>query len=93
MSPSRCSHSGLSRCETASICGDRSTSVMAKACLRWAALLPPPLPSSSTVCRCGASAGSSPPEVSGADGTPARSSAAAKAASSAYSSGAETSGQ
>ena len=48
MSPCTCSHSGFSARLTASICGDRSTSVSLKCALRCEALLPPPLPSSST---------------------------------------------
>ena len=62
---------------------DRSTSVIANSCLRCTALCPPPLPSSSTV-------GAARP---GADGRfEVRSSEAANAASSAYSSGVEISG-
>ena len=77
MSPWRCSHSGLSRRDTSSISSERSTSVIAKRALRCTALCPPPLPSSST-SRTGIDAESSTP--------------AAKAASSAYSSGGEISG-
>ena len=56
---------------------DRSTRVISNSLLRWKALLPPPLPSSSTV-RAG--------------GFAVRSKEAAKDASPMYSSGAEISG-
>ena len=49
MSPSTCSQSGFSLRLTASIPGERSTSVIWKARFRYDALFPPPLPSSSTV--------------------------------------------
>ena len=49
MSPDRCSHSGFSRWLTASIPGDRSTSVARTCCLRCHAVLPPPDPNSSSV--------------------------------------------
>src|SRR5260370_38551622 len=48
MSPLTCSHSGLSFRLTESICGERSTRVIAKCALRGNELLPPPEPSSST---------------------------------------------
>src|SRR6202521_5867651 len=48
MSPSRCSHSGLSALLTESMPDERSTSVIAKRALRWEALFPPPDPSSNT---------------------------------------------
>jgi hypothetical protein len=50
MSPRMCSHSGLGARLTSSIWDEESTSVMENLCFRWEALLPPPLPSSSSVC-------------------------------------------
>ena len=49
MSPSRCSHSGLSVRLSASMSGERSVSVHAKRAFRCDALFPPPEPSSSSV--------------------------------------------
>jgi hypothetical protein len=49
MSPSTCSQSGFSSRLIWSIAGDTSVSVMVKSRLRCEALLPPPLPSSSTL--------------------------------------------
>ncbi len=77
MSAWTCSQPGFSRRDTASIPAETSTSVMAKAGVRWLAQCPPPLPSSST----------------SRTGRPAwRSTWAANLASSAYSSGGEMSG-
>ena len=77
MSPVQVLALGVELRETASISSEMSTRVIANRAFRWNALLPPPLPSSSTV-RVGPSALSS--------------SEAANAASSAYSGGAEING-
>jgi hypothetical protein len=58
MSPSECSHSGLSFLLSASISGEMSVSVHVNLCFRCEALLPPPEPSSSNV-RAGPSTTSS----------------------------------
>src|SRR5688500_8216401 len=78
MSPWWCSHSGLRRWLTSSIPGATSTSVRSKWAFMCDALLPPPLPSSSTV-----RSGDAPDAMSMSRYTPA---------SSAYSSGADMSG-
>jgi uncharacterized membrane protein len=78
MSPGRCSHSGFSLRLFSRILSEGSTRVMAKALFMCEALLPPPLPSSST-SRTGWRAG-------------LRSMSTYSAASSAYSAGGEMTG-
>ena len=55
MSPRTCSQPGLRVRLRLSIWGERSESVHVNRSLRWEALLPPPEPSSRSVCASGSS--------------------------------------